>query len=118
MNILVDENVPLMTVEELRKEGFEVTDIRGTEAQGITDDALWQRAQEGKCLLITTDKGFSQYREEPHHGILIIRLKQPTRLKIHESILRALKRYSEAEWPGLLVVNRDRVQSRWKSHNS
>ena len=116
MNILVDENIPMMTVRELREQGSEVTDIRGAGDQGITDGTLWQKAQKGKCLLITTDKGFSRYREELHHGLLIIRLKQPTRLKIHQSILRTLKRYSENEWPGLMVINRDRVQSKWKSH--
>lgn len=48
MNILVDENTPLMTVRELREQGFEVTDIRGTEAQGTTDEVPWQKAQKGK----------------------------------------------------------------------
>ena len=117
MKIFVDENIPLMTVRELAEQGFDVIDIRGTKDQGISDKVLWQKSQKKKCLLITTDKGFSNYREEPHHGILIIRLKQPTRLKIHLSVMQALKRYSEIEWPGLMVVMRDAVQSTWKSHN-
>ena len=107
MKIFVDENIPLMTVRELRKQGNNVTDIRGTEDQAITDEVLWQKAQKEKCLLITTDKGFSNYREEPHHGILIIRLKQPNRQKIHQSVMQALKRYSEREWP-------DQIQSHEK----
>jgi len=49
----------------------DVIDIRGTEYQGITDEVLWQKAQKEKCLLITTDKGFSIYREEPNHGFLL-----------------------------------------------
>jgi predicted nuclease of predicted toxin-antitoxin system len=75
MNIFVDENIPLLTVVELRDRGFDVTGIRGTDSQGLSDDQLWQKAQKGKCLLITTDKGFSNYRDTPHHGILIIRLR-------------------------------------------
>ena len=117
MKIFVDENIPLMTVSELREQRFEVIDIRGTEQQGLPDELLWQKAQKEKCLLITTDKGFSNYREEPHHGILIIRLNQPTRLKIHQRVMQALKRYSEREWSGLTVVMRDAIQSTWKSHN-
>lgn len=117
MKIFVDENIPLMTVNELRDQTFEVIDIRGTDHQGITDELLWRKAQREKCLLITTDKGFSNYREEAHHGILIIRLKQPTRLKIHQSVMQALKKYSVKEWPGLMVVMRDAVQSTWKSHD-
>jgi predicted nuclease of predicted toxin-antitoxin system len=116
MKIFVDENIPLITVNELRKQGIDVIDIRGTENQGITDEVLWEKVQKEKCLLVTTDKGFSNYREEPHHGILIIRLKQPSRLKIHQSVMQAIKRYSEKEWPGLMVVMRDVVQSTWRSH--
>ena len=115
MKIFVDENIPLTTVRALRDQGHDVTDIRGTDDQGITDEVLWKKAQAGKCLLITTDKGFSNHRNEVHHGILIIRLKQPTRSKIHERVLQALKRYSEKEWRGLMVVMRDAVQSSWKS---
>ena len=98
MKIFVDENIPLMTVRKLSDQGHQVIDIRGTEDQGITDEVLWQKAQAEKCLLITTDKGFSGHRNETHYGILIIRLKQPTRLKIHERIMQALKRLPEKEW--------------------
>lgn len=116
MKIFVDENIPLLTVKELVQQGYDVIDIRGTDDQGITDEVLWQKAQDLGCLLITTDKGFAASREEPHHGILIIRLKQPSRQKIHQRILQALKRYKPKEWPGLMVVMRDAVQSSWKAH--
>jgi predicted nuclease of predicted toxin-antitoxin system len=115
MKIFIDENIPLMSVKELRDQGLEVIDIRGTDDQGITDEVLWQKAQEKKYLLITTDKGFSGRRNEAHHGILIIRLKQPTRLKIHQRVMRAIKRYAETEWPGLMIIMRDAIQSSWKS---
>jgi predicted nuclease of predicted toxin-antitoxin system len=70
MKVLVDENIPLITVEELRLKGFDVIDIRGGADQGITDEVLWQKAQQEKRILITTDKGFSINRDEAHHGIL------------------------------------------------
>ena len=116
MKIFVDENIPLMTVRELIDQGFDVIDIRGTDEQGITDQVLWQKVQDEKCLLITTDKGFSNYRDEAHHGILIIRLRQPSRLKIHQRVMQAIKKYRQEEWPGLMVVMRDEVQSRWTSY--
>jgi len=115
MKVLVDENIPLMTVEELRLKGFDFTDIRGSAEQGITDEVLWQKAQQEKRLFITTDKGFSTYRDDAHHGILIVRLKQPTRLKIHQRVMQAITKYSEQQWYGLMVVMRDVVQSAWKS---
>ena len=117
MKILVDENIPLMTVRKLHEQGYDVIDIRGTDDQGITDEALWQKSQTDKSLLITTDKGFSIHRDEDHHGILIVRLKQPTRQKIHHHVMQAIKRYSSEEWPGLMVVMRDTVQSSWRSRH-
>ena len=45
MNIFVDENIPLMTIRVLREMGHDVRDIRGTEDEGMTDDALWEVVQ-------------------------------------------------------------------------
>jgi predicted nuclease of predicted toxin-antitoxin system len=73
VKIMVDENIPLMTVAELRAAGHDVQDVRGTPEEGIPDHALWSSAQGDKRLLVTTDKGFAHRREEPHFGILIIR---------------------------------------------
>jgi predicted nuclease of predicted toxin-antitoxin system len=115
MRLCVDENIPRITVDELRRLGHDVQDIRGTGQQGVTDDLLWSQAQADKRLLITTDKGFVSHRNEQHHGVLIVRLKQPNERKIHSRVIRAMKRFAEHEWPGLLVVMRDRVQSIWRA---
>jgi hypothetical protein len=37
MKIFVDENIPFITVKELRSKGFDVKDLRGTIDQGISD---------------------------------------------------------------------------------
>jgi hypothetical protein len=68
-----------------------------------------------RACLITTDKGFAQYRRVPHHGVLIIRLRRPNRHKIHARIMQAVMRFPEEEWPGLLVVMRDVAQSTWRT---
>ena len=114
MKILVDENVPMMAVQQLRDEGHNVLDIRGTPDEGMEDETLWQMTQREKRLFITTDKGFSQYRNEKHHGILIIRLRQPNRQKIHQRIMHAINEFKAEDWPGLLIVMRDVVQSSWR----
>ncbi len=111
MKILVDENVPSESVEELRKRGHDVLDIRGSDKQGLEDDLLWSLAQSEARLLITTDKGFATHRSEDHHGILIVRLHQPDGKLIHARIMSALRRFPAHEWPGLLVVMRDTIQS-------
>ncbi len=68
-----------------------------------------RKVQQEKRLLITTDKGFAKYRNESHHGILIIRTKQPNRLKIHQRIMQAIKQHKK--WKGLTVVIKDSVKS-------
>lgn len=118
MKILVDEHIPLMTVRTLRLMGHDVCDIRGTQDEGMQDNALWAMAQQEERLLVTTDKGFAQYRAMPHHGVLIIRLRRPNRHKIHARIMQAIRQFSDQEWPGLLVTMRDVAQSTWRVRES
>ena len=117
MKICVDESIPLMTVQALRELGHNVLDIRGTADEGMVDDALWELAQREGRLLMTTDKGFTPHRDELHHGLLIVRLRQPNRHKIHQRVMQAMAQFATEEWPGLMVVMRDTVQSVWRAKN-
>ena len=107
MKIVVDENLPRRTVDELRSMGHDVIDIRGTAQEGALDDVLWLLAQRERALLITTDRGFSHRRHEAHWGVLIIALRQPNRTKIHAKVMYALSEYTE--WRGLMVIMQDTV---------
>ena len=114
MKILVDENIPNSTVGAMKDAGHDVLDVRGTPDEGLTDEGLWGLAIEQQRLLITTDKGFMQRRDEPHAGILIVRLKRPTGAEIHRRVMLALARFHSEEWAGLVVVMRDVAQSTWR----
>lgn len=115
MRIIVDENIPLLAVNGLRDLGHDVMDIRGTEFEGISDRELWDIVKKEGRLLVTTDKGFIQNRREKNHGILIIRLKQPNRHKIHQKALKGISLFSEKEWPNKTVVMQDLFHSVWKN---
>lgn len=114
MRILVDENIPRISVERLREMGHDVLDIRGTPEEGMSDELLWDKARKEKRLLITTDRGFSRHRDSEHNGILIVSLRMPNRHKINERVIEAMRRFSSSQWPGLLVVMRDQVMSAWQ----
>lgn len=114
MRIVVDENIPLMTVNELRSLGHNVMDIRGTDLEGIDDEELWKIVLKEKRLLITTDKSFVQNRCEKHFGVLIIRLKQPNRMKIHGKVMKGIKLFNEKDWLRMTVVMQDVFHSTWK----
>jgi predicted nuclease of predicted toxin-antitoxin system len=59
MRILVDENIPLMTVSALRELGHDVKDVRGSAEQSLSDPELWAIALDEARLFVTTDKGFA-----------------------------------------------------------
>jgi len=99
MKVAVDENIPLMTVRALRVMGHDVRDIRGTPEEGMDDAPLWEMVQREERVLITTDKGFTQYRTTQHHGLLIIRLRRPNRYRIHQRIMQAM-----AQFPGFMAT--------------
>ena len=114
MDILVDENIPLMSVKQLQQMGHNVLDIRGTADEGMSDGLLWNKACQEKRLLITTDRGFAHYRDMKHYGLLIVALRRPNRLKINERVIESVKLFSPEKWPGLLVVMHDKVMSTWR----
>jgi predicted nuclease of predicted toxin-antitoxin system len=113
MKVFVDENIPLTSVLELRRVGHDVLDIRGTNDEGISDELLLKRACEEGRLLITTDRDFASFRDREHYGILIIALRKPNRQKINKRVVEAMDQFSVDQWPGLLVVMRDRTMSTW-----
>jgi predicted nuclease of predicted toxin-antitoxin system len=115
VRILVDENIPRSTVASLREMGHDVLDVRGTAAEGSADSQLWERAQSERRLLITTDAGFAFRRQEDHAGILIVRLRQPNRHRIHQRVMEAIGSICDDDWRGLLVSMRDTVQSVWRN---
>lgn len=114
MKIFVDENIPKITVNELKSQGFDVLDIRNTKKEGIPDEQVWEIAQNEKRLLITTDKAFSKYRMQNHSGILIVRLQRPNRLKIHNKIMQTINSMDANDWENLIVILKDNVKTSWK----
>jgi predicted nuclease of predicted toxin-antitoxin system len=111
VRIVVDENIPGRTVVALRALGHDVIDARESECRGKDDTVLWDFTQRARALLVTTDKGFASLWDQPHSGILIVRLRRPNREKIHERVMTAIGEVAPADWPGLLLVLRDRVRS-------
>ncbi len=118
MRILVDENIPLMTVAALRGMGHDVLDVRGTADEGSDDPTLWRIAQQEKRLLVTTDKGFAQRRHESHCGVIVVRLRQPNRHRIHRRVMEAVSLVPGDDWASLLVTMRDTLHSLWRPESA
>lgn len=115
LRIFADENIPLQTIELLRMQGHDVASGHDRQHKGLDDFGLWELVQKESRILITTDRGFANHRDEPHSGILIVRLRMPNSQKIHARIFTALSEFQQAEWPGLLVIMRDKTKGIWKA---
>ena len=77
MNLLADESVDRQIVERLRQDGHEVLYIAEVEPS-ISDNAVFDRANEKAALLITGDKDFGElvFREKRliSDGVVLLRL--------------------------------------------
>jgi len=99
VKIFVDENILLLTVHYLIDAGHDVADIRKTPMEGVNDEAVWKLAQKQKRLLITTDKGFVTHRQEKHFGVLVVLLRRPNRIKLHEKIVQRCNNFKSGSGP-------------------
>ncbi len=115
MRILVDENVPKLTVQTLRSIGHDVLDVRGTPEQSSPDEYLWFIAQREHRMVISTDRHFERYTDEQHQGILMVCIKQGLYNKINRRMIYALARFNEKRWRNLTVLVKDEVMNVW--HN-
>ncbi len=68
MKMLVDENIPLITVQALRNLEHDVRAMHDLARKGTADADVWRMCQQEARLFISTDKGFAQRRDEQHYG--------------------------------------------------
>ena len=93
LNFFLDENFPKRAIGLLEKLGHLVFDVRGTEQEGLKDNALFDIAQEHQAIFLTTDRDFFHtvpYLFPKHHGVIVIALSQPNGKIIMEKLNWAL----------------------------
>ncbi len=94
-------------IEGLRHLGHDVFDIKEKNLEKLSDNEVFQLAQNHKRILITMDKDFSSiilYPPSNHHGIIIAKLY---RLKVDEAtrlFLGAVKALKPEDIKGNLVI--------------
>jgi predicted nuclease of predicted toxin-antitoxin system len=72
-----------------------------------SDPELWVTAQRESRFFITQDLDFADLRAfalGPHHGILIIRLRTPSRISLVARVLEIFQSEGVADWAGCFVV--------------
>lgn len=76
MNLLANEGVDRPIVERLRRDGHDVVYVAEL-SPSITDDEVFQQANDRSALLITADKDFGElvFRQgRLHRGVVLLRL--------------------------------------------
>jgi len=116
IRFLIDEDMPRSTAKLLREAGFECLDVRDIGLRGAKDDAIYQRAQQENCILITGDLGFGNSLRYPlgsHKGIVIARFpnEMPTG-KLNQILIETINNIREDIPGNLTIIEPDKVRMR------
>ncbi|MBE9211737.1 DUF5615 family PIN-like protein [Plectonema cf. radiosum LEGE 06105] len=114
MRFLANENFPGDAIEALRGGGHDVTWIR-TDAPGIADTEVLNRAQSDERILLTFDKDFGELAFRSHMratcGIILFRIKAPSGKVVAQKVVTAIA--SRSDWVGhFSVVEDERIRMR------
>lgn len=110
MKIKLDENLPVSLVAELSALNIDVHSVKDEGLCGASDDILWRYCCSEERFLITQDLDFSDVNKFPpgsHPGILILRLKEPSRRNLHQYLVNLFNQMDVTQWSGMLIIATD-----------
>lgn len=103
MKIKLDENLPIRLVPLLTDLGHDVESVPDEQIAGRDDDVVWSAAQANGRFLVTQDLDFSdarKYAPGTHHGLLLIRLPQPSRTALFDRVSTLFRTEAVDSWRG------------------
>jgi predicted nuclease of predicted toxin-antitoxin system len=105
---LLDENIPISTIELFKNKGHDVIHTRTQGLTGLPDDRIMEIANRDGLIIITRDLDFGNLLDYPintHQGIIVLRLPDTYTAKQINKVLEAfLSDVSIAEIEKALVV--------------
>ena len=107
MKVKLDENLPHALASILSRLGYDVDTVIEEGLIAANDDTVWQAAQHAGRLLVTQDLDFSdirKFRPGTHCGIVLVRLRDPSRTALQERIRAIFASEPVEEWVGCFVV--------------
>jgi predicted nuclease of predicted toxin-antitoxin system len=111
MKIKLDENLPNELVDLLSGDGHDVHTIPIERLVGRDDGIVFRAAITDERLVITQDLDFSDLRKfQPgsHPGIVLIRLRDPSRRRLVERLRQILQTEKIESWSRCFVVISDK----------
>jgi predicted nuclease of predicted toxin-antitoxin system len=107
MKIKLDENMPEDLVDLLTAENHDVHTVSSEHFTGRDDPTIFGAAVAEQRLLITQDLDFSdvrQFKPGTHPGIVLVRLRDPSRRRLIERFRQILESQTVESWAGCFVV--------------
>ncbi|HEY7090157.1 MAG TPA: DUF5615 family PIN-like protein [Tepidisphaeraceae bacterium] len=111
MKIKLDENLPEDLVEVLQSHQHDVHTVPAESLAGRDDRTIFAAAQAEQRILFTQDLDFSdirQFRPGSHGGIVLIRLRDPSRRRLVTRIRGIVETETMESWARCFVVVSDR----------
>ncbi len=118
MRFLVDEDLPRLTSDLLRRYRHEAVDVRDVGLRGAKDSQIAAYAQSESLCLVTGDLGFSDVRNYPsgdYAGLVVLRLPKTATASFTLNLLESFLQQEDlvAQMPGkLAIVEPGRVRIR------
>ena len=107
VEFITDENIAKSVVKGLRKEGFNVKDIKEEKLYGMSDKTIIEMAIKENRVIITHDKNFGNVLNNPnvdHRGIIFIRFKVQNPENVGSVLSKALKSEFLNKFENSLIV--------------
>ena len=111
VRIKLDENPPAALAKILAAAGHDVDTSPDEGLTGRPDPAVWRAAQDTGRFLVTQDLDFSdvrRYQPGTHHGLLLVRLVEPSRRRLIERVRHLFATEAVDTWRRCFVVATDR----------
>ena len=116
MKFKLDENIPVEAAALLREAGHDAVTVLDQNMGGKADEILIEVCLQEQRALITLDLDFSDIKTYPpssYHGIFVLRIKQQSRSKVLEAIVKLIPYLpSEPIEKQLWIVEEDKIRIR------
>lgn len=109
MRIKLDENIP-RDLKIALGPAHDVDTVHEEGLSGADDSTVWSAAQREQRLLVTQDLDFSdlrRYTPGAHSGVLLIRLRSPSRRALRERLSELARLEAFDSWAACFVVVTD-----------
>lgn len=109
MKLKLDENLP-SELKSFLSGICEVDTVLDEGLRGFEDDDVWSACQAENRLFITQDLDFSDIRKYlpgTHGGVVLLRLRNPSRGAIVQKIVEIANRSDISSWSGAFVIVTD-----------